>query len=412
MTQPRRPAGTPVGDQLAPTNHPEASGIELAGDRQSASVPVGLDADWAKSQRQQARLVELADPRPELGSDASRDGTVHLLDDIQDQGAEVLGEEAVFGELGGATDALWSMGETETCDECGAELVVDELVTDQHETWCSLHPDNVVDAPAGALPHADDPRVESSGGVDEYRRFVQQSGSGSTSLSAPAPAPTTPVPPAHYASLREALDAENAIWTWTGIAAEIGKEQAAKLFERSGGSLGTALALANAAGSIASAAAGETASGEQARDGAGGSPVALQAQSLASSTTTLIGELRRFTADIEQAAAETLERQHQALRGIQALLSDPEWDSPADRLEWIATLIEGAGYAHETYRPEAGEQIELQLEDRSVVGRIEHIDGDETLVVPSGGGRPVKVQTAAIEWDRDNQTWVHAPELE
>ncbi len=32
MTQPRRPAGTPVGGQFAPTSRPEASGIELVDD--------------------------------------------------------------------------------------------------------------------------------------------------------------------------------------------------------------------------------------------------------------------------------------------------------------------------------------------------------------------------------------------
>lgn len=187
------------------------------------------------------------------------------------------------------------------CDECGAELVDDELITDQHETWCSLHPDNIVDVSSGTLPHADDPRIESSGGLEAYQRFVAQS------------------------------------------------------------------------------------------------------------TPLLVGELRRF---IEVAAAEKLERQHEALRGIQALLSDPQWDGPADRLEQIAMLIEGAGYAHEDYRPEIGEQIELQFADRTVVGKIEWIDGDETVVVPNGGGRPVKVPTGAIEWDRDGQTWYHAPEDE
>ena len=38
MTRPRRPAGTPVGGQFAPTNRPEATGIELG----DSSVGVGL----------------------------------------------------------------------------------------------------------------------------------------------------------------------------------------------------------------------------------------------------------------------------------------------------------------------------------------------------------------------------------
>ena len=52
------------------------------------------------------------------------------------------------------------------------------------------------------------------------------------------------------------------------------------------------------------------------------------------------------------------------------------------------------------------------MADRTVVGRIEMVDGDETLVVPNAGTRPFRVTTGEIEWDRDGQTWFHAPEDE
>ena len=47
MTQPRRPAGTPIGGQFAPTNRPEATGIELVDDnarlqRVEATVSSGI----------------------------------------------------------------------------------------------------------------------------------------------------------------------------------------------------------------------------------------------------------------------------------------------------------------------------------------------------------------------------------
>jgi hypothetical protein len=301
-----------VGGQFAPMNRPEATGIELSeDDGHAAPVPVGINVDWGQLRAQKARLVELADPHSKLGGDADLDGIVGLLDDIQDQAAEVLGEKAVFGDLDEDADADDLDGaddaddEIEACDECGAELVEgDELVVDRHAVWCSLHPGNVVDGSTVALPHGDDPRIASSGGIGDYEQF------------------------------------------------------------------------------------------------------------LATSTPLLIGELRRFSAGIEVAAADRLDRQHGALRGIQALLSDPRWDSPADRLEQIAMLIEGAGYAHEAYRPEVGEQVELQLADRTVVGRIEMVDGDETLVVPNAGTRPFRVTTGEIKWDRDGQTWFHAPEGE
>ena len=411
MNQPRRPAGTPVGGQFAATNRPRAADLGLSEDSEPATTPVtvGLDnVDWEQLRDQKAHLTFLSSHSSPVPGKEHLEGILSLLDNLQDQAAEILGEDAVFGDLGDDDDmvATGSMGETEACDECGAELVDDELVTDQHETWCSLHPDNVVDAQAGTLPHADDPRVESSGGVDEYRRFVQQSSGWSTGLAAPAPAPTRPVPPARYASLREALDAESETWTWTGIAAEIGKERAAELFERSGGSLGTALALASAAGSIANAATGNATTEDDVVDAepatllSGGLPVALQAHLLRTGNAT--GEVAR-------SAADRLESQHEALRAIQALLSAPDWEG-ADFLEEIDSIVAHAGYANADYRPEVGERIELHLADSTVVGQIELIDGDETLVVPDGGGRSVRVPTTALEWDQDARVWFHAPD--
>jgi hypothetical protein len=44
------------------------------------------------------------------------------------------------------------------------------------------------------------------------------------------------------------MEAEGDVWTWTALAAEEGKERAAELFRRSGGSLGRALALAQGDG--------------------------------------------------------------------------------------------------------------------------------------------------------------------
>jgi len=40
------------------------------------------------------------------------------------------------------------------------------------------------------------------------------------------------------------MEAESDEWTWTALAAEEGKERATELYQRSGGSLGRALALA------------------------------------------------------------------------------------------------------------------------------------------------------------------------
>jgi hypothetical protein len=50
--------------------------------------------------------------------------------------------------------------------------------------------------------------------------------------------------PVRHSSLREAIEAESDEWTWTALAAEEGKERATELYQRSGGSLGRALALA------------------------------------------------------------------------------------------------------------------------------------------------------------------------
>lgn len=93
------------------------------------------------------------------------------------------------------------LDEVTYCDECGAEMPEGFGVGPEHEPSCSLHPDSVNDteSPSTAPPHA---------------------------------------------SLSEAMDADGA-WTWTAVAAEVGQERAAELFERAGGSLGKALALHN-----------------------------------------------------------------------------------------------------------------------------------------------------------------------
>ena len=102
MAQSRRPAGIPTGGQFSPTNRPDATGIELSEDSQPGlSAPIvslPANVDWALLRKQKLRLVELADPHSELGGDADLAGIVGLLDAIQDQAAEVLGEQAVFGE--------------------------------------------------------------------------------------------------------------------------------------------------------------------------------------------------------------------------------------------------------------------------------------------------------------------------
>lgn len=388
MIQARRPAGTPVGGQFAPAHRPEATGIELGdGEQHPAPVAVGLDVDWAQLRRQKARLVELAHPHSELGGDPELDGIVHLLDNLQDQAAEVLGEKAVFGDLGDGATSLERDDETAVCDECG-EVIEGELVCDQHAVWCSLHPGNVDGGSGAGLAHADDPRIESSGGPDEYRRFLarRSPSSGTSQLS----------------SLADAMAAENSTWTWTGLAAEVGKERAAALFERAGGSLGTAIALASKP-QRDPVEQSDALQGVLNRPPSRGElPVRLQAHLLRTANAS---------ADVATTAADTLDRQHEALRGIQALLSDPEWNGPADRLETIAMLIESAGYAHEDYRPEVGEPIELrhQLAGRTVAGRVEHVDGGKILVFPDSSTRPIQVLAGEIAWDRDSQTWFHEP---
>ncbi|MHB1973752.1 MAG: hypothetical protein ACYCR4_05620 [Acidimicrobiales bacterium] len=321
MTQTRRPAGVPTGGQFAPTNRPGAGDLGLSDEGRPVGSPV---ADGAQG--------------------------------------ESSDEDAV-----------------ETCDECGAEGIEGELVNDRHADWCSLHSDNTVDAGGTGLPRRDDPRVESSGGLEDYQRFV-------------GPRPSSSVERlARPASLTEAIEAEGQSWSWTSLTAVVGKERAEDLFERSGGSLGTALALE--ATKPTTRASPSPASGKL--------PVSLQAHLLRTGNAS---------ANVAAVAADQLESQHRALRSIQALLSAPEWDSAADYLEEIAAVVERAGYPHAAYRPEVGEPIELEMADRAVVGRLEMVDGDETLVVPSGGGRAVRVTTGAIEWDRDGQTWFSAPD--
>ena len=146
----------------------------------------------------------------------------------------------------------------------------------------------------------------------------------------------------------------------------------------------------------------QPATGEPAPDGAGGLAVALQVHLLRTGNAS---------GEVASAAADRLESQHNALRAIHALLSALEWEG-ADFLEEIDSIVADAGYAHADYRPEVGERIELHLADSTVVGQIELIDGDETLVVPDGGGRAVRVPTTALEWDQDARVWFHAPDEE
>jgi len=315
MNQSRRPAGVPTGGQFAPTNRPGAGDLGLSDE----ALPLGsLLADGAEGQ---------------------------------------------------------SFDDTEICDECGAELEPgDELVIDKHADWCSMHPGNTVDAGGTVLPHGDDPRVESSGGLEDYQRFVGPRSSSSVER------------PAQPASLTEAIEAENQAWSWTSLTAVVGKERAEDLFTRSGGSLGTALALE--ATKPTTKASPSPASGKL--------PVSLQAHLLRTANVS---------ADVAAVVADQLESQHRALRAIQSLLSAPEWDSAADYLEEIAAVVERAGYPHAAYRPEVGEPIELQLDDRTVVGKIEMLDGDEVLVVPNGGGRAIQLTTGEIGWDQDAKTW-------
>ena len=58
------------------------------------------DVDWSLLRKQKMTLLKTAQRRAKTGTDESAEhlrGLVHLLDHIQDQAAEILSEEAVFG---------------------------------------------------------------------------------------------------------------------------------------------------------------------------------------------------------------------------------------------------------------------------------------------------------------------------
>ena len=73
MTQPRRPAGTPIGGQFAPTNRPEAKGIELVDDE---LVEVASTAPAVEAQQPRRRLT--TDPVLARLDDAGRRLAAHL----------------------------------------------------------------------------------------------------------------------------------------------------------------------------------------------------------------------------------------------------------------------------------------------------------------------------------------------
>lgn len=61
MTQSRRPAGTPVGGQFAPTHRPEATGIELVDDEARALPDSREDLLVADTDRGEGRITEVLD---------------------------------------------------------------------------------------------------------------------------------------------------------------------------------------------------------------------------------------------------------------------------------------------------------------------------------------------------------------
>ena len=58
------------------------------------------NVDWSLLRKQKLTLLKTAQRRAKTGASEAAEhlrGLVHLLDHIQDQAAEILGEEAVFG---------------------------------------------------------------------------------------------------------------------------------------------------------------------------------------------------------------------------------------------------------------------------------------------------------------------------
>lgn len=102
-------SGVPAGGQFAPTQRPAATGHELSEPKNEQSGFVPNDVNWGLLRQQKERLIALAEEDDDLT------GIVNLLDAIQDQAAERLGEQAVFGDLDVSS----------SCEECGAELTPD-----------------------------------------------------------------------------------------------------------------------------------------------------------------------------------------------------------------------------------------------------------------------------------------------
>jgi len=308
MTQSRRPAGTPVGGQFAPTNRPRAGDLGLTDGEAAAPnrpVAVSLAVDWEQLRAQKARLVELADSRSELGGDADLDGIIALLDAIQDQAAEVIGEQAVFGDLEASDSADDGPSATKRVDvdvatgipsfsiegtdgrstreirdrvraamlSSGLAWPMGRVVVRLESNGFARHGELDLEVALGLLKKSgqlpDDVEVghlRGELGLDGSIRgdattdarslgeLVAELKAGSQAAARAGVQPTSKTPanpaslaetPANPASLAEALETENQAWSWTSLTAEVGKERAEDLFKRSGGSLGAALASAN-----------------------------------------------------------------------------------------------------------------------------------------------------------------------